>query len=189
MKPFKQFVFEKNIETMIQEVAMVSNVNSKSNKLGLGKDLKTTKPHPQEKIYSSTATHDIYRLSQPGLTRYVAREKNSGQAHIIVQGIERNNVMSIRSTVANDESSIKAFDVYLHLIKQGKILASDSKQSEGGKRIWEKLAKTRGVNVHGWYRGKAVNIKMGDDETHIEPHDSSHGRNEIKNMIMIASKK
>lgn len=191
---FNQYIILESIVSEIDmeqldEVAMVTNVKSKSSKLGLGHELRTTKPHPDEKLHSSTATHHIYRMSQPGLTRYVARDKQSGQAHVIVQGLERNNVMHIRSTAAHDNSTVKAHDVYHHLIKQGKTLASDSKQSEGGKRIWQKLAKTRGVNVHGWHKGKAVNVKMGDDETHTEPGDVSHGYGAVKNMILVAHKK
>lgn len=177
-------------QEMLDEVAMVGNVSSKSNKLGLGTVLRSKNPHPDEKLHSSTSTHHIYRLSQPGLTRYVARDKHSGQAHVVVQGHERNNVMHVRSTAAHDESTVKAHEVYHHLIKQGKTLASDSKQSEGGKRIWHKLAKTRGVNVHGWHKGKAVNVKVGDDDTHVEPHDQGkHGTSHVKNMILVAHKK
>ena len=176
-------------EYQLDEVAMVDNVKSKSSKLGLGTVLRSKNPHGDEKLHSSTSTHHIYKLSQPGLTRYVAREKGTGQAHIVIQGHERKNVMHVRSTAAHDESTVKAHEVYHHLIKQGKVLASDSKQSEGGKRIWHKLAKTRGVNVHGWHNGKAVNVKVGDDETHIEVGDKSHGSGSAKKMILVAHKK
>jgi hypothetical protein len=187
---FTQYIVLESIELdQLDEVAMVDNVKSKSSKLGLGNVLRTTNPHGDEKLHSSTATHHIYRMSQPGLTRYVARDKQSGQAHVVVQGLERNNVMHIRTTAAHDQSTVKAHDVYHHLIKQGKTLASDSKQSEGGKRIWQKLAKIRGVNVHGWHKGKAVNVKMGDDETHTEPGDDSYGYGAVKNMILVAHKK
>lgn len=175
--------------TQLYEIAMVGNVRSRSNKLGLGHALRTKSPMDDEKIHSQTKDHHIYRLTRPGLTRYTARHKQTGEAHLIVQGLERNNVLHIRSTAGSNESSIKAYEMYHHLIKQGVTLASDSKQSEGGRRIWQKLSQARDVNVHGWYKGKPVNVKIGSDETHIEVDDTSRGTSQIRDMILVAHKK
>lgn len=188
---FSQYLIIEDLDAteQLDEVAMVDNVKKSGSKMGLGHDLRSTKPHPDEKMHSSTASHHIYRLSQPGFTRYVARHKETGQAHVIVQGHERNDVLHIRSTAAHEESTVKAHEVYHHLLNHGKTLASDSKQSEGGRRIWQKLAKTRGINVHGWQNGAPVNVKVGEDDTHTEVGDDSLGAGATKKMILIAHKK
>jgi hypothetical protein len=48
--------------------------------------------------------------------------------------------------------------------------------SEGGQKIWQKLSSEPGVSVHGWHRGKAVNIDPKDpEETHVSSDEAKKG--------------
>jgi hypothetical protein len=74
------------------------------------------------------------------------------------------------------------------------IVADD--QSEGAKRMWQRLAKKRGMNVHGWHRGKPVNLDPQDEmETHAadfytsEPEELAVGNTKLVASYYMKNKK
>jgi len=79
--------------------------------------------------------------------------------------------------VVNDKYQGKGivYKAYAAMIKMGYTLISDNSQSLGGKRIWERLAKTSGVNVYA-----ATFPRDGDPEYHaIDPDDITDSNVEI----------
>ena len=97
-----------------------------------------------------------------------------------------------------------AVSLYVFLLGLGKTLIAWT-QSPGALAVWRKLAKQKGVNIHGWdqLKGEAVNIDpllRDEEETHepegIDPHNNiedweyrqTHGVS-IKKLLLIASKK
>lgn len=65
--------------------------------------------------------------------------------------------------------------------------------SEGGQKIWQRLSSMRGVSVHGWHKGKPVNLDpKNSEETHLSdddledfPHDKAS--KEIYHTKLVAS--
>jgi hypothetical protein len=81
-----------------------------------------------------------------------------------------NKVLGISTSVAADEFQGKGivYKAYVALIKAGYSLISDDLQTQGGKIIWKKLAKTPGVFVYG-----ISGIDMNAKYTQIDPDDMS----------------
>jgi hypothetical protein len=61
-------------------------------------------------------------------------------------------------------NTLRAADFYRILITQLKIILVADAQSPGGKAVWAKLNKFPDVSIHGWLKGKPVNITPDDDE-------------------------
>lgn len=60
---------------------------------------------------------------------------------------------------ADKHNDVPAHKFYAWLIKTYNItLVSGSGQSIGGQLVWERLSKEPGINIHGWLKGKAVNL-------------------------------
>jgi len=84
-----------------------------------------------------------------------------------VNGEERRGVLKVGGASSTGDSSIKMHDFYHHLLKHHVKALVGTDHSEGAKKVWQKLAKKRGVSLHGWHKGKAVNLDPGDEsETH-----------------------
>lgn len=68
----------------------------------------------------------------------------------------------------------KAHELYHHMIKHGHVKALVGySHSEGGQKVWQRLAKKKNVTVHGWLRGKPVNLDPQDpEETHATARDA-----------------
>jgi hypothetical protein len=76
----------------------------------------------------------------------------------------------------DDHSTLKAHDLYHHLMKHHKmaIMSSDT-QSEGGQKVWKSLAKKKDVHVHGWHDEHPVNLNPKDPhETHVPQHHNDY---------------
>jgi hypothetical protein len=90
---------------------------------------------------------------------------------------------------SSPENTLKAHKFYHHLITHHNISIQDDSSSPGNKKVWERLAKMPGVNIHGWSKGKPVNVVPHEDNED-ETHEVKGGENkEIGNMHMIAHKK
>lgn len=69
---------------------------------------------------------------------------------------ESPNTIVVKTITGNDNAhkEIGAHNLYHHLLDKGHIIQSDFDQSEGAVRIWKKLSRMPGVNVHAWDLGK-----------------------------------
>ena len=103
-----------------------------------------------------------------------------------MQGRLRNGVLHNLYLASHKDNTLPAHKFYSHLLNKEHITALASKnQSPGAKSVWGKLSKEKGVNIHGWYKNKPVNIKYGEDET----HDAKKGDPSIRDMELVAHKK
>jgi len=183
MKSFKEYVNEvevnavfKNSEYFKQEV--LPNFNHPINDT----DYKILGVYPGLNL-------KICRMDYSGDTTYFALDPRTKKATIAVRGKLKNGVLSNLYLAAKNNNKLPAEDFYHYLIKNYlKALETDS-QSEGAIKVWQKLSKKRDVNIHGWYNGKAVNIKFGEDDTHADyddEFDSKGTRRSIFKMSLVA---
>ena len=99
-------------------------------------------------------------------------------------------VLKIDIIYSSSFNKLKAYDFYHKLIQDGYVLFTNM-QSEGGQLIWSKLYKFKDVNIHGWYRGKAVNVDLNkdNDEIYIDMHDYGNDPVNSGSIDLVAHKK
>lgn len=102
--------------------------------------------------------------------------------------------------VSANEQSPGVHHLYHHLITKHDMVLTSDRQSLGGYKIWEKLSKMKGIGVHGYSRGKPVNVGTEDpEETHATVDDVIMARHEgdsndlkdlvkKKNVMLVAHK-
>lgn len=145
---------------------------------------KLVTPRKNEHVSTMRSGHHVYKTinSDTGETIFHTYDPTTKRSTLTVQGRMRNGVMSNLYLASHATNKLPAHEFYYHLLKYHvKALVANS-QSEGAKKVWGKLAKKRDVNIHGWYKGKPVNVKFGEDET----HDIKTGDPSIRDMQLIA---
>lgn len=72
----------------------------------------------------------------------------------------KKKIIKIDTLSASKQSKIRAHKFYEILIKKMDMTLVTDQQSEGGKRVWMKLSRISGIDVHGWdpEENKAINI-------------------------------
>lgn len=91
-------------------------------------------------------------------------------------------------------TTAKAPLLYQHLIlgKNGSekhIMVTAKKQSEGGKIVWQRLSKMRGVNIHGIdAKGNLLNLHPQEDEEEIWSQMKS-GERQIAEVSLVAHRR
>lgn len=140
--------------------------------------------------------HKIYlELSKttPNWKSYYAISPE-GMVDLALGASEKNNVLTNLSLYAiNKKNTLKAHNFYAYLITVlGKTLVA-AEQSPGGHAVWKQLQKYhKNVSIHGWYKGKAVNIDMRDPEYTHGPDWHLGAPKEIKHardMELVATKR
>ena len=102
----------------------------------------------------------------------------------------KNKVIRINILESSTFNKLRAHLFYKILIDLGYILWTDE-QSDGGKMVWEKLAKIRGVKIHGWYKNNPVNIDYSKDDEmiYITPTENKNKQHDvIKHLSLIGYK-
>ena len=112
------------------------------------------------KEIGSTGTHKLYRSLEGtdeeygGSTRhahFLAVDKKTGKPHMKVSGYfdTKKKKLEIHSLKGHPDTTIKAHDFYHHLLLAGHVkeLHSDATQSEGGKKVWQRLSKLPHVKM------------------------------------------
>lgn len=117
----------------------------------------------------------------------------------------KNNIFAVDSVVGKKGSSIPAHKLYAALVRSGITLTTDT-QTDGGKRVWQKLSAESGVVVHGWNKKTKQPINLGpefddDSDTHStyvtardaeaagDKEQSKYERSVINDVILVATKK
>jgi hypothetical protein len=132
--------------------------------------------NPGERVSKIDKDHDLHHLTYPeGGSSYIVRNRKTGVGHMTIYG-HRNRAGSfeINATDSTGEGP-KAHKVYRKILQSGhaKALVGAS-HSEGGQKIWQKLSSEKNVSVHGWHKGKPVNLDPKDpEETHISSDELS----------------
>jgi hypothetical protein len=187
MKSFSQFLSEAPLLTSVRRKQKFSYETG--HKLSL-EDAGT-------KIGRINTSNDLYHNKIEGLDLYYSRNKNTGIVHLTITG-KRNPTTKVYTidTADSDGQGPKAHIVYRKILESGHSVALVGKShSEGGQKIWQNLAKERGISIHGWYRGKAININARDpEETHVSEKEALAGflkrdkaGKEIYKMKLVAS--
>lgn len=142
----------------------------------------TGRQFPEEKSGDKVARidseHDLhYKNSADGST-YMVRNRKTGVVHATIFGYPKRKAgtFEINATDSTGQGP-KMHKVYRKILQSGhaKSLVGTS-HSEGGQKIWQKLSRERGVNIHGWVggkKGKPVNLDPRDpEETHVSYDDA-----------------
>jgi hypothetical protein len=103
----------------------------------------------------------------------------------------------IGAAVSTGKANIQ--HIYHHLITKHNFIITSDHQSEGGKHIWTKLSKMKGVHVHAFdpKTKKPYNVDLENDhpaETHVSDKDleSGYEKDEAKKVMrtkLVAHKK
>ena len=133
-----------------------------------------------------TRGHHIYKTGSRSNIMYHAYDPKTKRSTIAVYGKEHKGVLSSLNLASHKTNTLKAHDFYHHLLKHHLTALATDTQSEGGKGVWEKLAKKPGVKIHGWSKGKPVNVKFGEDETHAKAGDYIENGQDIRRMELVA---
>lgn len=163
---------------------------SSSDPEGLGKY------YPSKKISLDSKAH-LYFTTSP---------QKPKEAQMILSTFDKSGWKGewINYLKKTENATHDATSLYLFLLNQKKILIAWT-QSPGALAVWRKLAKQKGVEIHGWdqQKSKAVNIDplLRDEEETHEPDElpvvnkaehneyrKTHGQS-IRNLLLIASKK
>lgn len=111
--------------------------------------------------------HYVRKTKEGGYTSYHLQDPQTGKITHSVNGNEKKGVLKIGGASSTGKSPIKMHDFYHHLIKKHLKGLVGTDHSEGAKKVWQKLSSKDGVSIHGWHKGKAVNLDPKDEgETH-----------------------
>jgi len=175
------------------EIAEVDNLNyiRKSNKLDLnvGKKMKFGDGDYEDVKIGKFQGHDIYSTFDWGtqISWSVVDPKTNIKHIELLTDRGKGDIYTVHM-VASTGKGPKVPDFYHYLLKNHVTGLVATEQSEGGKKIWQRLAKKKGLSVHGWSKGKAVNVDPQDDEeTHGNSGSSDKEEREISRMKLVAS--
>lgn len=107
-----------------------------------------------------------------------------------VNGTQRNGVLTVGGAASTGKSDIKMHDFYHYLIKNHVKALVGTNHSPGAKKVWQRLAKKRGVDLHGWHKNKEVNLDSQDEmETHGNSNSSDPSERQVAATKLVASVK
>jgi hypothetical protein len=159
----------------------------------------TEKKRPLEfKKLSTIKGLDLYRVEHDAMWstdikhHYILHDPKTNMVHLHVDGSfdKEPKTLNIGTLGGSGQSPVKAPDLYAHILKKGYANALVGKgHSEGGVRVWQKLAKKRNISVHGWKDNRPVNLDpQNRDETHSTGDYYDDGtENEIMKTKLVAS--
>ena len=160
-----------------------------------------------KRVTSVGDDHTIYHQAAKlgsGSTRhtYTTRHNKTGKINSVLRGSKNSaGVFHVDTAESNGEGP-KMHDVYHSILKSGHVPAiMGTDHSEGGQKIWQRLAKKPGVVVHGWdgadgdeSKEHAVDVDTDDPkETHASERDiygsqkNMNHKIKILNMPLVAS--
>lgn len=142
----------------------------------------TGRQYPEEKsgdkIARIDSEHDLHYKKSTGGSTYMVRNRKTGVIHATIFGYpkRRAGTFEINATDSTGQGP-KMHKVYRKILQSGHARALVGvSHSEGGQKIWQKLSRERGVNIHGWVggrKGKPVNLDPRDpEETHVSYDDA-----------------
>ena len=133
-------------------------------------------------------------------SHYVGHDPETGTVTHSVSGYNNKGggLTNIAATSGGGHP-VKMHDVYHHILKRGHqtSLVGDN-QSTGAIGVWNKLSKKSGMTIHGWSKGKPVNLgKFSNDADEDETHTpyakpgETHDKEDVKigNMKLVATHK
>ena len=185
------------IKEIIQEVEQIKLSKAKGTlDTGIYTEKDIIKYRQAKQISTITTGQQVFKgTDKSGSTYYYAVSPDTTRIEISVRGIEKNNVLSKIYLQANKGNTLTAADFYHWLIVKHNLTLVADMQTSGGHNVWKALQRDhRDVNIHGWLRGKPVNINMKDDEYTHGPgyYKDEKVPQELKDasdMLLVAHKK
>jgi hypothetical protein len=187
MKSFTQFITEAPLLTSVKRKEKFSYETG--NKLSV--------KEAGRRIGRVDSKTDLYFKNEDSIGIYYARDDATGMIHFTLTGKMKPGTKVFQIDTADSTGKgPKAHIIYRKILESGHAVALVGKShSEGGQKIWQKLARERGISIHGWYRGKAININPLDpEETHVSEKEAAAGHlkkdragREIYKMKLVAS--
>lgn len=149
------------------------------------------KPRTQDtKIAKADDEHDIYhRKHSNGADSYHVVHRNTGKVVSTIYGNRTRNKTFHIDTTDSTGTGPKAHEVYHKILQSGHSTSLvGHSHSEGGQKIWQKLSSRRGVSVHGWHKGKPVNLDPKDpQDTHADEDETDDTAKKVRQTKLIAS--
>lgn len=141
--------------------------------------LATKEDGGKEKYLGKFKGHYVRKTTDYEGTAYHLQDPKTKKITHSVNGSEKKGVFKVGGASTTGDSPVKMHDFYHHLIKKHVKALVGTDHSEGAKRVWQNLAKKRGVSLHGWHKGKAVNLDPKDEmETHAPRKPSYYSRDD-----------
>ena len=182
---------------------ITSSMNSKDRWIRAG-DKMTGDDHPTKLGYKAIGkmpgNHTIYSkvAAWTGDQTYISHNDKTHIMHNYTEGKLKKGMLSQLISKSSGKGP-KHHDFYHHLMKSGHVkgLVADD-QSPGAVKVWHKLSKKKGVDLHGWSKGKPVNLGAGrgkdfdEDETHAAKSrgwgtPTERGDSERRDTKLVAS--
>lgn len=149
------------------------------------------KPRAQDtKIAKADDEHDIYhRKHSNGADSYHVVHRNTGKVVSTIYGNRTRNKTFHIDTTDSTGTGPKAHEFYHKILQSGHSTSLvGHSHSEGGQKIWQKLSSRRGVSVHGWHKGKPVNLDPKDSQdTHADEDETDDTAKKVRQTKLIAS--
>ena len=130
------------------------------------------------KIGSVDKEHGIYHSRWDNVDTYHVVHEPTKKVTTTIAGSRNPKTKTFTiDTTDSTGTGPKAHKVYRKILQTGHSTSLVGKShSEGGQKIWQKLSSEKGVSVHGWHRGKPVNIDAKDpEETHVSSDEAKKG--------------
>ena len=167
----------KSFSEFLSEAPLLSDIKRKQ-KFSYETGHKLSLKNAGKRLTKIDSRTELYYSHVEGYDLYYARDIESGMVHFTITG-KRNPTSKVYTIDTADSTGHgpKAHIVYRKILESGHSVALVGKShSAGGQKIWQNLSKERGVSVHGWYRGKAINLDPLDpEETHVPASEAEKG--------------
>jgi hypothetical protein len=163
MKKFKEVVSEVRLLKMGKDEKVTGDTV-------IGKALDAVKTKGKQFETIPVGDHTIWFNKDKFSQLYVVNRNGIVDGYLA--GEIHNGVLTIDGADSNGRGP-KMPDIYSEILRKGwaDAITSDAIQSVGGQRIWQKLAKQKGIVVHGWddLEDKPLNVdlKSDDDEEDV----------------------
>lgn len=145
------------------------------------------------KLLEKAGEHNIYvkQFTSVDQTNFVVTDQDNKVTAVMVtkpygKALQATNISS------SDDNTFKLPELYRRLIvNHKKTFVSDFLQSEGGKRVWEKISRLPGVVVFGWNHltDEVINIDIEDAYVNLLDPDDLETHSDAQQILLVATKK
>lgn len=146
--------------------------------------------------------HQIYHAHKRGSENHhiYAWHPSNKTAHVTIRTTSTEDSdhplnHHVHMLAGHEKSTVQAHEVYHHLITHHSMTLTTDEQTEGGLKVWQKLAKKPGVHIRGFHpsTGKFTKPQSLEDasKTHVDPNNANFEKaSTVKKaaMLLVASK-
>jgi hypothetical protein len=182
--------------TKVNEIAYLPDITKANAEMEgqnlLGQTISDLKDY-NYKVLEKAGDHTIFVKQHTTVdqTNYVVADNNDRVTAVMVTKPYGKAEQATNISASND-NTFKLPELYRTLIvNHGKTFVSDFLQSEGGKRVWEKINRLPGVVVFGWNHltDEVINIDIDDAYVNILDRDDLETHSDAQQILLVATKK